>query len=868
MSSDWILRLRSIFKRRAVEQELDDELTFHFDRLVDRHLASGLTRDEAVRRARLEFGQFDHIKEEHRDARAIGLIDDLGRDLSYAFRQIRRSPGFALLAILCLGLGIGANTSIFGALNAALLRPLAVSDPDRVMMITRGQNATCSYPDFQDFQARTRLLSGLTASFPMESDLEVGGVSEFIAAEVVAANYGSVLGLTPALGQWFTSETEPMAVISHAVWHNRYGGRADVLGRRVGSEAQSYTIVGVAPRDFTGVFTPLRTDIWVPIRTRPGLAAMFQNRVRRIVMVFGRLRPGITPMQASAELNAIDAQLVTEHGAPSEPLPPLVAAPVRGIPNPGSRRLVSSGATLLMMVVSLVLLIACVNVGNLLLVRGSLRQREFAVRRALGATKSRLMAQLLTESSVLAIGGGISGIILALWTNRILERAMPSLRTTFPVQLKLSVDWPVIAFATILSLGTNVACGLFPAWRTSQASSLVNFKGEIGGVIKRRRPLGLLAQVVLSFVLLLIAGSVIDTFRGLQVTDPGFAVTGRLYAYLFFPSAPTPDARRELYAQTLDRLRALPGVRSASQTSTLPLMPFGSDCVSLPSGSQIRATTSAIDPGFFQTMGIRMLAGRDFNGIDLPPGASTVIVTESLARRAWPSSSSSGAGERLTVGCDLPQPMTVVGVVRDSAVRNVGEAPQPHLYLPFGRQFSGGLSAVLVETGTDPAAMVPLVRQTLLGMGENIRVYAVQPMSTYVEQSFAGVRWMAMVLSGFGLLALVLAAIGVYGVITYRVSLRTQEIGVRMALGADRSAIFREVVLQGLAIAAAGVAIGEMLSIPLTRALASAQSGIRATGPATHVSVAVIWITVAFLACAVPAIRASRVDPMEALRHE
>jgi hypothetical protein len=261
-----------------------------------------------------------------------------------------------------------------------------------------------------------------------------------------------------------------------------------------------------------------------------------------------------------------------------------------------------------------------------------------------------------------------------------------------------------------------------------------------------------------------------------------------------------------------------------------------------------------------------MLAGRDFTPIDLPAGSSTVIVTESLARRAW--STSSGVGERLTVGCDQPQPVTVVGVVRDSAVRNVGEAPQPHLYRPFGRQFSGGLSAVLLETGTDPTAMVPPVRQTLLGMGQSIRVYAVQPMATYVEQSFTGVRWMAMVLSGFGLLALVLAAIGVYGVITYRVSLRTQEIGVRMALGAARSAIFREVVLQGLAIAAVGVAIGEILSIPLTRALASAQAGIRATEPTTHLSVGLIWITVVFLACAVPATRASRVDPMEALRHE
>ena len=239
------------------------------NKLVDRHVADGLPHDEAMRRARLDMGGFDQVKEEHRDARGVRLLEDLGSDLRYAVRQVKRSPGFAVLAVLCLGLGIGANTSIFSALNSVLFRPLPVADPGRLVMLSRGTSANFSYPDFQDLQARGRLLSGLTASFPMESDLEVDGVSEFVAAEVVSANYGSVLGVAPALGRWFTSETEPVAVISHAVWQNRFGGSANILGRRIGSEAQSYTIVGVAPRAFTGIFAPYRTDIWVPMRTRP-----------------------------------------------------------------------------------------------------------------------------------------------------------------------------------------------------------------------------------------------------------------------------------------------------------------------------------------------------------------------------------------------------------------------------------------------------------------------------------------------------------------------------------------------------------------------------------------------------------------------
>jgi predicted permease len=866
MFTDLTHRIRSLVRRRAVEQDVDDELRFHLAQLVDRHVADGLAHDEARRRARLEMGGFDQVKEEHRDVRGVRLLEDLGDDLRYAIRQVKRSPGFAGLAVLCLGLGIGANTAIFSALNSVLLRPLSVADPGRLVMLSRGTSAYFSHPDFQDLQARGRLLSGLTASFPMESDLEVHGVSEFVAAEVVSANYGSVVGVAPALGRWFTSETAPVAVISYAVWQNRFGGSADVLGRRIGSEAQSYTIVGVAPRAFTGIFAPYRTDIWVPMRTRPRLAAMLDNRSRRVVMVFGRLRSDATPGQASAELNGIEAQLVAEHGASTEPLPPIVAEAIRGIPSPGSRRLVSLSASLLMIVVGLVLLIACVNVGNLLLVRRSLRRRELAVRQALGATKSRLMRQLLTESLVLASGGGASGLLLALWTTRILERVMPSMRSTFPIELDLSLDGRVIAFATILSLATTLICGLVPAWRGSQTSGVPGFKGEIGGSIRRRRPFGLVAQVVLSFVLLLIAGSVLETLGRLQVIDPGFAVGGRLYAYIYFPSASTPETGRQLYAQALDRLRALPGVLSASQTDALPLMPSGSDCVSLSGGPQLHVSTSAIEPGYFQTMGIRMITGRDFTSIDLPRESSTVVVTESLAKRLWPSTSP--IGERVLIGCQAPQASLVIGVVRDSAVRDVGEPPQPRFYRPFARQYDGGLSAVLLETGTDPAAMVPEVRETLLAMGQNIRVYAVEPLSTYIDRSFTSVRWLASVLSGFGLLALVLAAIGLYGVIAYRVSLRTQEIGVRMALGAGRGAIFRDVVSQGLVVAVAGVVIGEVLAIPTSRALASMQAGIRPAAPSTHVAAAVIWVAVAFVASYWPAGRASRVDPMKALRHE
>jgi len=372
----------------------------------------------------------------------------------------------------------------------------------------------------------------------------------------------------------------------------------------------------------------------------------------------------------------------------------------------------------------------------------------------------------------------------------------------------------------------------------------------------------------MSLVLLFVAGSFLQALLRLQATDSGFEVDGRLYAYTFLPSPPSsPESRREFYAQALERLRALPGVRTAALTSSLPLMPVGSGCASLPAGPQIPITTSAVDTGYFDTMGIDLVAGRDFAAADLSTsGVATVVVNESLARRFWRDTAA--LGEPVMVGCDTAQPAVVVGVVRDSAIRAVGEPAQPHLYRPFAPQDSGRLTTILLDTSTDAAGMVQPVRRTLLGLGQGIRVYAVQPLSTHVEQRYAQFRWLAGVLTGYGLLALLLAAIGLYGVIAYRVTLRTQEIGVRMALGATHQDIFREVVSHGLAIVLVGVAIGEILTAALTGVVGSVQEGIGPTGLSTHVAIGLIWIAVAFAACYLPAVRAARVDPMVALRYE
>jgi putative ABC transport system permease protein len=867
MLTDMLSRLRSILRRRAVEQELDDEMRFHLDQQIERYVRRGLSRTEATRRATIEFGGLEQIREEHRDARGLTPVTHLARDLRHAFRQLRRAPAFSALAVLCLGLGIGVNTSIFGVLNAVMFRPMPVQDPDRLIVVNRGTENNFSFPLYRAFAERSRTLMGLTASSPTESDLDVDGESQFVAAEAVPGNYAAVMGVRPVLGRWFVDDQEPAAVISHAIWQRRFDLDPSVIGRRIDSESQSYTIVGVAPPEYAGVFSPIRTDLWVPLRTRPALARIQEDPSVKRVMLFGRLGHDITTTQASAELNAIDARLDAEQRQQPDVSKPIVIEPARGIVNPGSRRTARVVASFLLVVVGLVLLIACVNVGNLLLVRGAVRQREFAVRRALGASRARLLQQLLAESLLIATMGGLCGVVMARWTSALLERSLPLVQGVFQAQLNFSLDWRVIAYATVISLATTLLCGLLPAWKASQTKALVAFKGEIVVGTPRRAPLGVVAQVVMSFVLLVVCGTFIQALLRMQSADPGFSVAGRLYAFVYIatPGIAPADGRR-IYGRALDQLGALPGVRRASLSDSLPLLSNYSDCVSLDKGPRVSAIAYAVQPGYFETMGVGLIAGQDFAARDETRDASAVIVNERLARTLWPNRQA--IGERVMIGCRTSQPATVVGVVKNAAIRSLGETPRPQIYFSFARQYEGGLTAILLDTTIPPGRMAEPVRRTLLELGQGIRVYTVQPLSEHVEKSYAPIRWQSSVLTAFGLLALVLAAIGLYGVTAYRVALRTREIGVRMALGADRPTVFRQVVGRGLSLAIIGVIVGETLAFTVGRVLGSLDSDIQPPGLVVLGATGLLWVLVAVVATYVPAARASSVNPLTALRYE
>jgi predicted permease len=847
---------------------LDEDIRDHIGRDTQENLEKGMRPEEARRQAMLKFGNVGLVKE---DTRAVWIpvwFDQFGQDVQYALRTIRRNLGFTITAVLTLALGVGANTTIFAVVNALLLRPMPVVEPNRLIRISRGQEAGLSLPVYREISSGTQALRAIAATLSMESDLDVDGDSQFAAAEFVTANYADVLGVGVSFGRWFVNDREPAAVISDAVWEREFSRSPRVLGRVIRSGTDAYTIVGVARREFIGVRAPLRTDFWAPIETRfRSMSEQEERRVARMMMWFGRLRPGATTTQAAAELNALDSQ-TRRSGTTAliERSTPIAAEVVGALPSAGNQRLVRMLTTLMAAVVAVVLIIACVNVGHLLLARGALRQREFALRRALGASRGRLLRQLLTEALAIAVGGTLCGVVLALWTGGLLQRSLPAAAGIFALQLDLSLDWRAFVFAAGICIVTTVLCGLLPAWRTSGVPRLGMGHGIVGAGT-RGRPVGLVAQVVMSLVLLFISGSFMAALLRLYATDPGFDVAGRLYAYTFLPSPPfPPDARYDVYAKALDRLRALPGVRTAALTSSLPLIPPGSECTSLSLDSPIRVTSSAVDTTYFDTLGIERVAGRLFAASDLTDAAASVVVTESLARRLWPDRPA--VGERLMIGCDRPQPAIVIGVVRDSAIRAVGEPPQPHVYRVFAARHAGALTAVLLDTTTDPAGLTETVRRTLVGLAPGIRVYAVQPLDMHVERSFGQLRWVASVLIVLGSLALVLAAVGLSGAVAYRVSQRTREIGLRMALGATRRNVFRGVLGNSLAIVLVGVAIGELLTVALNSAVASLQENIGPTPVSTHLAAGLIWLAVGLAASYVPAAQAARVDPLVALRDE
>ncbi|HEV3469184.1 MAG TPA: ABC transporter permease [Pyrinomonadaceae bacterium] len=812
------------------------------------------------------------------------------KDIRFALRRLLKSPGFLLTAVASLALGVGANTAIFSLVNTALLRPLPAHRPERLYSLAvsgaGGSMLAFSYPAYRDYRDRSgEVLSGLFATRLAPMSLSRGGDNQRLWGYLVTGNYFDVLGVAAERGRTFTPEedaaplTHPVAVISHACWRHRFGSDPDVVGREITLNGRAFRVVGVAPEGFKGTEVVYTPEIWVPMMMQewvePG-NAWLERRTTQNIFATGRLRDGVSPEQAEAALNLLAAQLGREHPETDEGQKITLMPP--GFIVPQLRGAVLSFAAVLMGVVGLVLLLACVNLANLLLARAQGRRREIAICLAMGAGRFRLVRQLLTESAVLALAGGAVGLLLAVWILDLVAAFKPPI--DIPVWIDLAVDWRVMLFALGASLLTSLVFGLAPALQATRPELIPALKdlGAQAGRGRSRLRSGLVvAQVALSLVLLVAAGLVVRALQQLQTASPGFEVeNGLVLNYDLARQGYEQPRGEQFHRQVVERVEALPGVRSASLTDLFPLsLNYSSTNVQAEGQAAARganvpqAMVASVGPDYFPTMGIPLLAGRDFAPTDDAEAPRVVVVNEALARRFFPGPDPAAAavGRRLTFGGPEGPFSQIVGVARDGKYWTMGEAPQPFVYFPLAQSYSSTVTMVVRAEG-DPAALAAAVRRAVRDLDPNLPLYDVKTIEEHLALSLFPARVAATLLGAFGLLALLLAAVGVYGVVSYAAARRTREIGIRMALGAQAADVLRLVGGRGMLLVAAGVAVGLLAALALTRFMESLLYGVSATDPAVFALVVALLGFVALLACYVPARRATKVDPVVALRHE
>jgi predicted permease len=823
-----------------------------------------------------------------------------GRDFVLGVRQLVRRPGFAAAAIASLALGIGLNTTLFSVVNGVLLREGALADPDRLVEIYTGLNKdypqlTTSYPDYEDLARGVDALSGMAANAYVRGILSGagGGRSSLVTGETVTGNYFDVLGVAPAVGRGFRSDEArvvnetPVVVLSDGLWRRQFGARPDVVGQTVRLSGVTYTVIGVAPREFTGTIPGIPTDFWVPVTMverlvfsgvqavtdqNPGTSRI-DRRGTRWLFVKGRLAPGRSVDEARAQAEAVFARLRAEHPGTNED------AAVSVVPAAGVRfhplldGYVRAASAVLLAAVSLVLMIACANVANMVLARSAGRRREFALRAALGASRARLLRQLLTEGLVLASAGGAVGVLIAWWAGRALSGIGTSV-FPMPIEFDFSIDRTVLLFAAGVSLATAVLCSLVPAWSGSRPSLVPALKDSGDGAGGRRfftlSHALVVGQLALSLVLLVVGALLGRGLLAARGTDIGFdpAPVASL-SFNLQMNGYDVDRAVALRDRAMEALRALPGVTHVSTASRLPMAPdINVDQVLVrghhaPGVDGTPTDTAAVGADYFATVGVPIVAGRAFTRDDVTTRRRVAIVNETMARRYWPSGQA--LGQQLFTGGWESEPYEVVGVARDHKVRSVGEPPRDYLLRPAGRSRAGGL----VGRTTTPAALaLPQLRQTLWSIEPDILFTEDVPVSDVVATTMAPTQMGATVLGAFGVLALLLAGVGLYGVIAYSVSRRTREVGIRMALGAPRARVIRLVILQGAKLAAAGVTLGLMGAALVTGLLESMLYGVSGLDPVAYAAAAGVLALVTLIANAVPAYSAARVDPIRALRSE
>jgi predicted permease len=813
----------------------------------------------------------------------------MGKDIRYAVRSLLKRPGFVAIAVVTLALGIGANTAIFSLVNAVLLQSLPVERPGEIVSVAmRGKDdsmSAWSFPNYRDFRDRNEALSGLLVYRFVPLSLSRGGANERVWGFEVSGNYFDVLGVKAIKGRTFLPEEDktplshPVAVLSYESWQRRFGGDQDLIGKDVLLNNHQFRVIGIAPEGFKGtemVYTP---EIWLPAAmmewVEPG-ANWLEDRNTRNFFANGRLKPGVDQRQAEASLNLLALQLAKEYPDTNEGQ--TVKIVPAGFLIPELRGAVVSFTWVLMGAVGLVLLVTCTNLAGLMLARATDRRREIAIRLAMGANRLRLIRQLLTESVLLSVIGGVAGVLLAYWIIELLLAFKPPI--DFPLRLDVAVDWHVLVFSLAVSLVAGAVFGLAPALQATRpglSQALRETSAQGGAARTRLRSVLVVAQIAISLMVLIAAGLVVRTLQQLQTMNPGFdPQNGLTMSFDLGLQGYNAERGQQFYRQLSERLQALPGVKSATVSSYLPLtLNFNSRNIfveGLPAerGENVPLSMNAsVGPRYFETMRTPLVQGREFTSQDQEKTEQVAVVNETFVRRLLTnvSSPSEAIGKRVAFGSASGPYMRIVGVARDGKYFNITEEPRSFIWTPMTQDYSSN-GILTVRTEGDPNQLFGAVRKEVQALDPNLPLFDVKTLTEHMRLALFAPKIAAMVLGVFGLVALLLSAIGIYGITSYTVAQRTHEIGIRLALGAQLSDVLKLVLSHGLKLTLIGAVLGILGAFVATRAITSVLYGVSATDPLTFVLVSGLLIGVALVACYVPSRRATKVDPLVALRNE
>ena len=905
--------LRSLLNRSRTENDMNTELRSHIEAYADDLMRTGIPREEALRRARLEFGGIERVKEECRESRGIGLIESAMQDVRFAFRMLRKSPGFTAVTVLTLALGIGANTAIFSIINAVMLKALPVKDPNQLVLFQwdsdkwppqfsmTGWRAefAYSYPAFELFSEHDKSLASIFAFAPLDINEEnasvgINGDATLANAMMVSGQFFSGLGVAPLLGRQITDADENpaaprVAMISYAYWIRQFGHDSAILGRNISLNGVPFTVVGVAPRSFFGIEAGAEPDIWLPFDDKPnlrpwsrapdvGASSFFTARNWQCLNIFGRLKNGVTKEQAQAEFDSLFRQFVTKDWRPdrADQVPRLTLAQgSQGLPH--LQRNTDQPLYVLMVAVGLILLIACANVATLLLARATSRKEEVGVRLALGASRSRLIRQLLTESVLMSILGGALGLVFAQWGTRALVALLPNGGTR--IILDAGADTKVLLFTLAAAILTGILFGLAPAFRVTRFELASVMRASASNLTDGRdkHRLGnslIVAQVAASLVLMIGAGLFVRTLVNFENKNFGFDQRN----LLSFGLDPTRDGYHDarlvnLYSQILDRIREVPGVQAATLIQDPPLSGWQSsnnitvEGVTRPADSEVRWLRVA--PDFFRTLGTPLLYGRGILPTDTASSPAVAVVDQPFVNKFF--AGQNPIGHRFSAGLtfDPAKAVEIVGVVKRAQLTYTHSETDPRAYLSYA-QAAGDLNEMYFEVRTQgpPAGVIPRLRDAVGAIDSRLPLMDLKTQSQQTSEALSQENLFARLTTVFGLLALLLAMIGLYGTMAYSVTRKTHEIGIRMALGAKRTDVLSMVIWQGVTLTLIGVVLGVVIALGATRLISTMIFGVTPYDPVTFLVVAAVLIAVALLACWIPARRATKVDPIVALRYE